>query len=199
MTDYALDMTMMLATHAALRRDLEHVQRLDARNEGYGVFEQMLRAHHETEDELLWPVVREAVAGRADDLALLDQMEAEHHEIEPALEALDRGLAKGKPSAQAKANLETRLRDHLTHEERDMLPLIDGTLTAEQWAAFGQASAQRMGPNMAVYLPWMLEGADDDTKKHVLAMIPPPVQKLYADQWAPAYAAVDRWKSTSAA
>jgi hypothetical protein len=193
MTEFTLDMTMMFATHDALRRDLERVAKLDERNEGWNVFQQMLHVHHTAEDDLLWPVMRDELSGRPDDLALLDAMEREHKQIEPALEATDRALGGGKSASPAQVDLDTRVREHLEHEEHDALPLIDRTLTPEQWMAFGQTSAQRLGPDMARYLPWLLEGADDDTAARILKVVPPPVQQLYADEWRPAFTALDRW------
>jgi hypothetical protein len=192
MTEYTLDMTMMLATHDALRRDLAQVTKLDARNDGWSIFEQMLRVHHKAEDDLLWPVMRDAVTD-SDGLALLDQMEDEHTAIEPILDALDHALARSEPASHAQADLETHLVDHLAHEESDALGLVDRTLTEEQWMKIGQAIAQQVGPDMPTYLPWLLEGADDDTTTRVLAVIPPPVQETYADQWRPAFAGADRW------
>jgi hypothetical protein len=193
MTDFTLDLTMMLATHDALRRDLARVTTLEVRNEGWTVFEQMLRMHHTAEDDLLWPVIRDAVRGQPDDLALLDAMEEEHAAIEPILETLDDALVRGKPDSASKLALETHLLEHLNHEERDALALVDRTLTPEQWMAVGQSMAQRVGPDMPRYLPWLLDGADDDTTARVLAPIPPPVRQAYADEWRPAFVALDRW------
>src|SRR6266487_4084183 len=85
MTDFTLDMTMMFAIHDALRRDLEHVAQVHTRNEGWDLFDRMLHLHHTIEDDLLWPVMRDAVAGRSEDLALLDEMETEHAAIVPLL------------------------------------------------------------------------------------------------------------------
>jgi hypothetical protein len=58
---------------------------------------------------------------------------------------------------------------------------------------FVQATAQRMGPDMPRYLPWLPDGADQDTTTRVLATIPPPVRQAYVDQWRPAFSARDRW------
>ena len=107
MTDFKLDMTMMLATHDALRRDLERVSTLEARNAGWNVFEQMLRMHHTAEDDLLWPVMRDEVRCQPDDLALLDAMEEEHAAIEPILETLDEGACP----RQARFRIEARARN----------------------------------------------------------------------------------------
>jgi Hemerythrin HHE cation binding domain len=76
--DYQLDMTTMYAFHDALRRDLKSVAQMEARSDGWDLFESLLHVHHTSEDDALWPVVRDAVAGRPDDLALLGDMTEEH-------------------------------------------------------------------------------------------------------------------------
>ena len=197
MTDFSLDMAMMFAIHDALRRDLEYVAQVEVRSDGWDLFARMLYLHHTIEDDLLWPMMLDAVAGRSEDLALLDEMETEHAAIVPLLEKLDRALADGKTAPQTRADLEARVREHLTHEEREALPLIDRTLTQQQWIAFGQESAQRVGADMPRFLPWVLEGADDDTTAHLLGVIPEPVRQTYENEWRRTYAAFDRWATRS--
>ncbi len=197
MTDFTLDMTMMFAIHDALRRDLKHVAQVDTRNEGWDLFHRMLHLHHTIEDDLLWPVMRDAAAGRSEDVALLDEMETEHAAIVPLLETLDRALTDGQTTPQARANLDARLRDHLTHEEHEALPLVDQTLTEEQWMAFGQGSIQRIAADMPRFWPWVLDGAGEDTTTHLLGILPAPVRQTYENEWRKTYAAVDRWATTS--
>jgi hypothetical protein len=197
MTEFALDMTTMFAIHDALRRDLTRVGQLQARNDGWTLFRHLLHTHHTIEDDLLWPVVRDEAGGQVDDLALLDRMADEHAAIEPLLATLDRALTQGEPAADAHADLHAHLLDHLEHEEHDALPLVDRTLSPEQWMAFGQASAQRMGPDMPSYLPWLLEGVSEDQATRLLSVIPPPVRQMYADEWRPAFLARDRWATTT--
>jgi hypothetical protein len=62
--DYKLDMTAIYAFNDVLRRDLKHVGQMECRSDGRDLFEVLLRVHHTAEDEALWPVVRERVAGR---------------------------------------------------------------------------------------------------------------------------------------
>jgi hypothetical protein len=197
MTDFKLDMTMMIAFHDALRRDLEQVVPMQAPSEGWDLFARMLHVHHTVEDDLLWPVVRDAVAGQRDDVALVDAMTTEHSALAPLLESIDRALARGAPAPREQADLDVRLREHLTHEEDAALPLIDRTLSTEQWMTFGRESGQRVGSDMPRFLPWLLDGADERTATHLLAVMPPPVQTTYADQWRPAYAAVDHWATST--
>jgi hypothetical protein len=139
------------------------------------------------------PVVREAVGGRPDELALLGDMAEEHASLEPLLETIDEALARGESAPEARAELAERLQEHLQHEEGAALPLVDATVSSDQWMQFGQTAAERVGPNMPNYLPWLLDGADDDTTARVLSVLPEPVQQTYRKEWQPAYAAKDWW------
>jgi hypothetical protein len=166
---------------------------MDARSEGWDLFERMLHLHHTAEDDLLWPVVRAVVDGKSDELALLDDMTAEHAALAPLLEEIDRTFANGESPAHVRADLDVRLREHLTHEETAALPLVDQTLTPSQWITFGQGAMQRFGPDMARFLPWLLDDADDEMTTAVLEFIPPPVQQSYRQAWKPAYDSRRQW------
>jgi Hemerythrin HHE cation binding domain len=191
--DFELDMTMMFAFHDALRRDLEPVARMTARSAGWDLFERFLRAHHDAEDDALWPVLREELTGQSEGLSLLDDLEAEHAALGPLLEAIDDGLDGGTPAPQARADLAARLQEHLAHEEQEGLPVIDRTLDDEQWMQFGEAAVARIGPDMPTLLPWVLDGADPERTKAILGDLPEPVQRDYRNEWQPAYAARSWW------
>jgi hypothetical protein len=134
-----IDFTLMYATHVAFRRDVErmlsaavagtaHDPRVRA---GWDNFKTQLLLHHTVEDTHLWPRLRQAVAGQPDDVALVDDMEAEHALIDPVLADLDDALA-GDPGSLAGhvRQLAATLDDHLTHQEDAALPLIQAALTA---------------------------------------------------------------------
>jgi Hemerythrin HHE cation binding domain len=191
--DHQLDMTTMYAFHDALRRDLKQIAHMEARSDGWDLFESLLHVHHTAEDDALWPVVREAVTGRPDDLALLADMAEEHASLEPLLETIDVALGRGDSAPASRTELAERLQQHLEHEEKAALPLVDATLSPDQWMHFGQVAAERVGPNMPNYLPWVLDGADEDTTARVLGVMPEPVQQTYRNEWQPAYAAKDWW------
>jgi Tfp pilus assembly protein FimV len=193
MSDFNLDLSGMFAIHNAFRRDLEFIAQMDRRTEGWDVFERMLRAHHAVEDDLLWPVVRAAVAGQPDDLALLDQMVAEHAELEPLFAVLDEAFDQGTVTPDACSKLDTLVRKHLEHEETDALPLIGRSLTQAQWNDFDRAAAERFGPDMHVYLPWLLDGMDRDAEQRVVDRLPPPLREMYQHEWRPAWRAAARW------
>ena len=46
---------------------------------------------------------------------------------------------------------------------------------------------------MPQFLPWLLDGADENTTVRVLGRMPEPVQHTYRDEWQPAYAAKAWW------
>lgn len=192
-TNFKLDMTMMYAFHDALRRDLDAVTQMTARSDGWDLFERFLHVHHDAEDDALWPVLRQALIGQTEDLSLVDEMEAEHAALGPLLEAIDDALDGGTSAPDARADLAARLQEHLTHEEDEALPVIDRTLNDEQWMQFGEASVARIGPDMPILLPWVLDGADAERTKAVLGSLPEPVQQEYRNEWQPAYAARNWW------
>jgi Hemerythrin HHE cation binding domain len=191
--DYKLEMTTMFAYHDALRRDMEPVARMTARSAGWEMFKKFLHVHHVAEDEALWPVVRQALIDRADDVGLLDEMEAEHAALGPLLDDIDDALDRGGPAPRATADLITRLREHLGHEEEAALPVVDRTLDEERWMQFGEASAAKIGPDMPTFLPWLLDGADGERIQVILGHLPEPAQQDYRNEWRPAYAATDWW------
>lgn len=208
MTD-RFDMTAMYAMHAALRRELEQIARIAAGTDddprrilasavGWDMFKKALHIHHSSEDEALWPAMRESLAGRPDELAVVAAMEAEHGTIDPLIEAIDAAIADRDAGPERLGGLIDGLAGvlsgHLKHEEAEALPLVQASLTAEQWQHFGQVHASRGISEAPRLTPWLLDGADEQTVTKALAMMPEPVRALYWDQWQPAYAAMDKWR-----
>lgn len=204
-----IDMTMMLVIHDALRRDLECIARaaaitgddparLSVTNFGWGLFKTFLTLHHTTEDAVLWPRMRELVAGRQDDLELLDAMEAEHARIEPLINAIEDELADEEGGHARLGDvadaLTTEVKEHLAHEERDALPLIGRHLSAAEWVHFGEESRDRVGMDRAaLYLPWLLDGARAERVDSVMQNVPPHLQGLYRSAWRPGYIEQNPW------
>jgi iron-sulfur cluster repair protein YtfE (RIC family) len=208
MTTFKHDMTMMYAMHDALRRELEAIARITARGgddprrvlgaaAGWELFTTALHVHHTAEDEALWPPMSQALAARPDDLALLAAMEAEHAAVDPLIEGIDAALAdrEGGPERLGELTdaLATALKDHLDHEEKEALALIDATVTDAQWRYFGEVHSARIGPKVSRVLPWLLDGASTETSAAILGLLPEPVRLAYRDTWQPAYARADLW------
>jgi hemerythrin-like domain-containing protein len=202
------DMTVMYATHDALRRDLDRIARVTARPDddpkhllrtalGWELFKSYLELHHTAEDDLLWPPMRQALADDSYGLALLEEMEAEHSAIDPLLVSIDGALADRQSGPQRLGELTdalaAALRGHLHHEESEGLALVDATVTAEQWRAFGVETGKRVGSDVQRFFPWLVDGAAPDVTATVLGMLPPPVQQAYRDEWQPAYARLTLW------
>jgi Hemerythrin HHE cation binding domain len=207
--DYKLDMSMMLAMHDALRRDLERLGRIAARPgddparllqtaAGWELFKTFLLTHHTSEDDVLWPALRTAVAGHPDQLALTDALEEEHSVIDPLFAAIDAAGADPDHGHERFGGLVgeliTKLSAHLTHEENDGLPLIDAVLPEEDWQRFGNTNGQRNRPFIEKYLPWLLTEASPQARDAIIGTLPPQVIAPFRKRWEPEYIARNVWK-----
>ena len=205
-----LDMTIMYAMHDALRRELEQLAKVTARLDddprtvlrtavGWELFTKSLHVHHTAEDDALWPALRETLADRPDDLALLEAMEAEHAAVDEVIGAIDEALfAPGAPLdhlGDLTDSLVTGLTGHLKHEEERALPLIQAVAVPQQWAYFGHIHSLRIGSDASRLIPWLLDGAAEQTIATVLAPLPEPTRIAYSTLWQPAYVALDCWSA----
>ena len=170
-----VDFTMMYASHDAFARDLRRLAAAcgtggqpSARTKAaWAMFQHQLHVHHTSEDEALWPPLRAAVSA-ASDVAVLDEMEREHGGIEPALERVAESLASGNSDAAAReiALLAMDLGDHMAHEERAALPLVEAYLGRAGWAKFGAHIRRTQGVRAAAtFLPWLLDEATPDVRR----------------------------------
>jgi hypothetical protein len=145
--------------------------------------------HHTGEDEAIWPKLY-AAATQPDDAAIVGAMETEHAKIDPLLSEIDSlySLKDHRSLAVRLGRLAEELRAHMNHEEHDALPLIEKLVGKRGWDAFTRYMAKAQGlKGAAVFFPWMLEGAPQDTAEKVLRQLPPPVRVLYRRLWLPRY------------
>jgi hypothetical protein len=200
----AADLGVMLAAHRAFRRDVTTLARAASRDTlrdpvrrvtvgtGWEVFRRQLLLHHQAEDAGVWPVLRTRLAGRADDLAVLDEMAAEHSLIDPLVATVDQALGDEQlPLGDVVSELASTLGGHLDHEERDALPLIGATLTDAEWR--GLMASLQPAPELSELVPWLVDGLPADDAADVLAMFPPATAQRYRGEWKPWYDAVSRW------
>lgn len=171
-----IDMAMMYLMHHAFRRDLRAFSAavprtpLDDREswralaERWEVFSTALHHHHQGEDQWIWPVLTERV--EPDERTTLEEMEAEHSEIDPILEACAAGLARmvSRPDADIRAALGVRLTAakeslarHLAHEESVTIAMMQRVLTRDDWEAVEAHLSEGVGFGQVLKLvPWAL-------------------------------------------
>lgn len=155
-----VDVRDMLVVHTALLREFRLVpqavggvpvgarKRARTVDRHLGLLCELLHHHHEGEDELLWPVLRDRLA--IEDTAMLDVAEAQHAGLAQALTR----VATARPIwvehidpksrsvlVEALESLCRLLTEHLEAEERHLLPLAAAHLTGAEWHAVGEAGA----------------------------------------------------------
>lgn len=205
------DLTIMLAAHAAFRRDLTRLARAAgsvgsvgvagtsrhaALLAGWATFKRQLHLHHSAEDTIVWPALRERLSHSEHAQSVLDEMEAEHSQIDPLLAAVDGAFAEpdGAGIAGATDALTISLTRHLVHEEADGLPLIGVALTEAEWRGVGFKIARRSGLSDAGEMfAWMADGGEPRQEAAVLATLPPPARLAYRAIFRPRYRRTARW------
>jgi len=208
------DLTIMLAAHGALRRDLTRLARAaafadlpdparrDSVRAGWETFKRQLHLHHTAADTVVWPALRQRLARSDDALSVLAAMEAEHQQIDPLLAAVDDAFARADAGARADARAITDVTDalaasltgHLAHEERDGLPLIGVALTAAEWRGVGFRIVRRNGLSAGGEMfAWIADDADPGQARAAIGTLPPPARLAYRAIWRPRYRRISRW------
>jgi hypothetical protein len=193
-----IDLSMILAFHHAFRRDLWQLAGLEKPSGGWEYFKRQIHVHHTIEDQIIWPAVTAAVTQPAD-LAILQAMDDEHKQLDPALADVDHafGTTDGRLEASVSA-LAQLLNDHLVHEERDALPMISRLLGPNQWSVVTKeiraAVSIKTAPRL---LPWLLDGSTPQLEQDVLAILPPPARVLYRLIWRRRYHPGKPWAAAA--
>jgi iron-sulfur cluster repair protein YtfE (RIC family) len=191
------DQTGMYLMHHGFRRDLDafaaavertplsEVEVWAALDRRWQRMAEVLHHHHSVEDESLWPVLRRHVqeSGHRDDVALLDDMEAEHEVIDPALTAVAAAFHEMAvhSCADHRNALEIRvaaaresLHEHLAHEEGQALPMLQRTLTVEENETFEAAVGKGYPPRVIPFvLCWALHEVPEAARRRMVQQAPP--------------------------
>jgi iron-sulfur cluster repair protein YtfE (RIC family) len=206
--DHQTDMTEMFAIHDALRHEFARLPltvkaAADADADRAGVvgghvllMTSMLHAHHEGEDELVWPLLEER---SPESEGLVEQMVSQHESM-VALMATAREQAAAwiaNPAVQERAALHTTLIQlekvllhHLAVEEQEVVPLISRDLTQEEFAAVGAHSRASMSPEeLAVGLGFILQDTSAERGEAILAGMPPEARAGFEQFGRPAFEA----------
>ena len=191
------DLSGMYLMHHAFRRDLDRFvsavratpvverqtwQALRARWEQFAL---VLHHHHTVEDKAIWPVMLESATreGREDDRRTLLDMEAEHETVDPALARCTTAYAEmaAHPCEDHRNALEVRvttvrelLAAHLQHEETGALPLVQRTMTGQQWADSEKAAGKGYPTRMLPFIiAWVDDGLPSQARRALLATAGP--------------------------
>jgi Hemerythrin HHE cation binding domain len=144
-----------------------------------------LEAHHDGEEKLVFPLLRERCAGED---ALVERMTDEHHEAmrllgeaKGTLEVWPAGDATTQTAAlDALVALNSQLVEHLDEEEREVLPLAATNLSAEEWGALpGHGLANFHGDKIWLILGLIRERMNDEQRAAMLEHMPPPAVEMW--------------------
>ena len=147
-----------------------------------------LHAHHASEDDGLYPLVRERAGAAAEMLDVLDRMARQHEAIAPAMAAVETAAmalaANGSDDAtqQTTAALDALaavLLPHLQEEEDDAMPIAARLITAAEWQAIEKQ--HNLDPKSMSELGfeghWLIDSASDADRATVIGLVP-PVQRF---------------------
>ena len=205
-----VDLTIMLVSHDAFRRDIRRLQKAAASRAldnplegkrvrtGWEIFKTQLLIHHEGEDRDLWPRMAKGFSGSAERLSTLRELEAEHEQIDPLLAEVEAAMADPESRRdrleQALGQLGDCLESHLEHEEKDGLPYVQEALSEKEWKAFIGDQRNNLGfKGAAEFFPWVLDEATPENVKKVSSIMPPPLRLVMKTMWTPAYQSRGTW------
>lgn len=146
----------------------------------------MLHAHHEGEDELIWPKLVERAPDEAD---LIARMQSQHAGLLDALTEAERRLQDwittsdidhGASLAAALATLGVLCAAHFDEEERRILPLAAEHCTVEEWAELpSHAMRSFTGDRMWLVIGLVQEQMPLSVRSEMEANMPPPVREMW--------------------
>lgn len=145
-----------------------------------------LHHHHTGEDQLLWPRLRERTAVNVELVATMERQHehvavllATAHDVIPAWSAAADASTRDKLAAIL-GEVSTALDEHLTQEEREILPLAEQHMTADEWAELGKRGMAAIPKDrLFVFLGHMLEETTPGERMHMLRNLPVPARVLY--------------------
>ena len=203
-----IDTREMLAIHECLRKEIAALPiRVKAVPDGDTaraaivgnhilLLAEILHSHHQAEDQLLWPLLRERAT---DQLALIDSMQTQHDSLDEKLRPVESECSTwmSDPSATNRAGLHTRLialervmLEHLSVEESEVLPLVASHLTDDEFGAVGVHARASLDPQkLAIGLGMILDANTPEIGEVVLGAMPPEARAGFEQFGRPGYAA----------
>lgn len=198
----------MHAAHAAFRRDLRCMAaaatpanlrnpvRYQSIANGWQVFARQLHIHHGHEDRFLWPRLRTRMAHSDAAQSVLDDMDQEHSLIDPLLAAVEDAFQHPdeRDVGAVLDELAGKLSYHLSHEERDAIPIIAEGISDAEWRSVVKdiRRATKLS-SAAEFMPWALDGTSAEQAKIIASIMPPPARVVLKRVWRPRYEKMSRW------
>jgi hypothetical protein len=153
-----------------------------------------LHAHHEGEDEIVWPRLIARAPEHAD---LVSRIAGQHGDVLALLESAEIRLAdwvadpnveRGAALAVALANLGAGLCLHLDEEERCILPLAAEHLTVAEWAELPAHGMRTFaGDKQWLVLGLIQEQMPAPAIAQMEAHMPPPVREFWTSTGRPMF------------
>jgi hypothetical protein len=146
-----------------------------------------LEAHHDGEEALVFPLLRERCPGEG---ALLDRMADEHEQAVKLMKNAASALAAWPGSdgaaqsdvADALKALRVQLEAHLDEEEAEALPLCAENLSVEEWGALpGHGMAAFRGDKIWLILGLIRQRMNDTQRAAMLEHMPPPAVEMWTN------------------
>ena len=154
-----------------------------------------LVVHHQSEDEILWPLLAERLPQA--DAARVREIAAQHEGLHGALESAFEALAawtvqpdevNATALVDALAELEVPLLSHLGQEEAEVLPLAAQVITAPEWGMMPAHGMAHLPPqSMFLALGLIRENLDEAQRDHMLANMPPPAVEFWTTVGEPTF------------
>nr|BEK62866.1 hypothetical protein KPHV_00930 [Kitasatospora purpeofusca] len=145
-----------------------------------------LGEHHEGEDVLLWPKLRERAApGDAVVARMADQHEAIARALATVTELAHRWRtgADGDTArnlAEVLRTLDRHAADHMDDEEEHLLPLMADHITPREWTEVGERGRRSVPKaKLLVFLGAILEDATAQERRLFLSQMPAPARVLW--------------------
>ena len=144
-----------------------------------------LHAHHDGEEELIFPKLRQRMAEAG---PLMDLMEAQHRDVVRLVSDSEASLAAWRAGEGGAQNqlavqldaLSVTLEPHLADEETNVLPLCAQALTIEEWGALpGHALSQYRGDKVWLIIGLIQDQQSPEERQVMLEHMPPPVVQMW--------------------
>lgn len=200
-----IDTSDMLAVHGALRDTLalararvtavapDDEARVELISNYYDNILHFLEDHHNGEEELVFPLLRERCAEAG---PLIDSMVEQHHEVVHLMQDSAESLAAwsaGDSDAQFAAaerldSLHIAMLPHLDQEEAEVLPLAERYMSPAEWGQLpGHAMAAFAGDKIWLVLGLIIERRTPEQVDVMLSHMPPPAVQMWTNMGEQAF------------